>query len=327
MRVRRVGGRREEADVGSEANTRAYRRIIHALNRSQPKGKGRPDPLTLAVFGMLVVLIGANLVAIRFTDRELPPFWGAGVRFAVAAVLFAAMALVRRAPLPRGSALVGALLYGLIGIAAFFAFTYWGLVHVHAAVGAIMFSLTPLLTLFLAVAVGLERFRWRVLAGGTIAALGVAVVFGEQMGANVPMRSLLSLLAAASCGAGLNIIVKRFPPTNPVATNAVAMTVGAVVLFAVSVVSGEARPAPAHGATWAALIYLITLGTVAVFLLLLFLLKHWLATSVAYQFVLTPFVAAGLGAWLENESVAPIAAVGAALVLVGVYVGALAPAE
>jgi drug/metabolite transporter (DMT)-like permease len=52
-----------------------------------------------------------------------------------------------------------------------------------------------------------------------------------------------------------------------------------------------------------------------------------MATSVAYQFVLTPFVAAGLGAWLENESVAPIAAVGAALVLVGVCVGALAPED
>jgi drug/metabolite transporter (DMT)-like permease len=313
--------------LGSEAKRDTHRRTIRAINGTEPSGKGRPPPATLAVFGMLVVLIGANLVAIRFTDRELPPFWGAGIRFAVAAVLFAAMAAVRKPPLPRGSALLGALLYGLIGIAAFFAFTYWGLVRVHAAVGAIVYSLTPLLTLFMAVVVGLERFRWRALAGGTIAALGVAVVFGEQMGSSVPILSLLSLLAAASCGAGLNIIVKRFPPTNAVATNAVAMTVGAVVLLAVSVVSGEARPAPTHGATWAALIYLITLGTVAVFLLLLFLLKHWVATSVAYQFVLTPFVAAGLGAWLENESVAPIAAVGAALVLVGVYVGALAPME
>ena len=125
----------------------------------------------------------------------------------------------------------------------------------------------------------------------------------------------------------MNVVVKRFPPVDPVATNAVAMTVGAVMLLALSVLSGEPRSAPVHGATWAALVYLITLGTVAVFLLLLLLLKRWMATSVAYQFVLTPFVAAGLGAWLENESVAPIAAVGAALVLLGVYVGALAPAE
>jgi drug/metabolite transporter (DMT)-like permease len=286
---------------------------------------GRPDTTTLAAFGGLVLLIGANVVAIRFTDRDIPPFWGAGVRFVAAAVLFGAMMVARRSSLPRRSALVGALLYGVIGIAAFFAFTYWGLVRVQAGLGAVVYALTPLLTLFLAVATGLERFRWRALVGGAVALAGVAVVFGQQVGAHVPLLSLVSLVGAATCGAGLNIVIKRFPPTDPVATNTVAMTVGAVLLLTLSVLNGEPRRWPTHPSTWLAMVYLITLGTVVVFLLLLFLLKRWLATSVAYQFVLTPFVAAALGAWLVNESVAPIAALGAALVLVGVYVGALAP--
>src|SRR5436309_1853975 len=235
------------------------------------RGVSRPGAPTLMAFGALVLLIGANLVAIRFTDRELPPFWGAAVRFAVAAVLFAAIMAVRRAPMPRGRALLGAVLYGLIGIAAFFAFTYWGLVRVQAGLGAVVYALVPLLTLFLAVTSGLERFRWRVLAGGMIAAAGVAVVFGQQIGAHVPVLSLLSLLGAALCGAGLNIVVKLLPPTDPVATNAVAMTIGAAVLLALSFAGGESRPLPRHGATWVALVYLTTLVTVAVFMLLLFL--------------------------------------------------------
>ncbi len=83
---------------------------------------------------------------------------------------------------------------------------------------------------------------------------------------------------------------------------------------------------PVQGATWAAFAYLVSVGTVGVFLLFLFVLKRWQASAVAYLFVLAPFVAGALGAWLLGEDVSPLTALGAILVLAGVYVGALAPA-
>jgi uncharacterized membrane protein HdeD (DUF308 family) len=64
----------------------------------------RPDRATLAAFGALVVLVGANLVAIRFSNRELAPFWGAGTRFVLAAIVFGAIVAARRITLPRGTA-------------------------------------------------------------------------------------------------------------------------------------------------------------------------------------------------------------------------------
>jgi hypothetical protein len=42
---------------------------------------------TIVGFATLVILIGTNLVAIRFTNRELAPFWNAGARFALAAAI------------------------------------------------------------------------------------------------------------------------------------------------------------------------------------------------------------------------------------------------
>jgi drug/metabolite transporter (DMT)-like permease len=93
------------------------------------------------------------------------------------------------------------------------------------------------------------------------------------------------------------------------------------------VVSGERHVVPARGATWIALAYLVTIGTVGLFLLFLFVLKRWLASSVAYEFVLAPFVATALGAWLLDESVSPLTVVGAVLVLAGVYIGALSRRE
>jgi hypothetical protein len=205
----------------------------------------RSDRGTLSAFGALVVLVGANVVAIRFSNRELAPFWGAGTRFALAAILFMAILVARRIALPRGTALAGALLFGVLDIAAFFALSYWGLVRVPAGQGAVVGALLPLVTLFLAVAHGLERLGWRAVAGAILAVVGVAVVSGEQVRGEVPLVSLLALVAAVVCGAEATIVVKWFPPTNPAATNAVATTVGAVVLLALSVISGESRaPAP-----------------------------------------------------------------------------------
>jgi hypothetical protein len=40
-----------------------------------------PDGVTLAAFTALVVVGGGNFLAVRLSNLELPPFWGAGLRF------------------------------------------------------------------------------------------------------------------------------------------------------------------------------------------------------------------------------------------------------
>jgi O-acetylserine/cysteine efflux transporter len=98
-----------------------------------------------------------------------------------------------------------------------------------------------------------------------------------------------------------------------------------VLLLTLSVVIGEPRALPSRGATWAAIAYLVSIGTVGVFLLFLFVLQRWQASAVAYVFVLSPFVSVGLAAGFLGEEPTPLSAVGAVLVLSGVYVAALAP--
>jgi drug/metabolite transporter (DMT)-like permease len=284
----------------------------------------RVDRATAPAFVVLVILVGANVVAIRFGNRELAPLWGAGVRFALAALIFWVLAFVKHAPFPTGRALAGAALYGLLGFAAFFAFLYYGLVRASAGLGQIVTALVPLLTMLLAVAHGLEPLRWRALGGGAIALTGIAIVFGGQAGGEVPLVSMLSLVAAAVAFAETGIVAKLLPPGDPVATNAVGTTVGAAVLLLLSRVAGEPWIAPAQGPTWISLVYLVTLGTVVIFLLFLYLTRHWRASSVSYQFLFTPFVGVTLGAILLGEPLTPLLVVGGALVLAGVYVGALA---
>jgi len=281
----------------------------------------RPNRWILAAFVAVVVIGGTNFVAVRFSNRELPPFWGASIRFFAAAAVLATFAVVQRLEFPRGSALTGAVAYGILGFGAAYAFGYWGLQRISAGLAAVTMALTPLITFGLAVAQGQEPFRWRPLAGGAVALAGIGVMFRGSVSDAIPVLSLLAIIATAGSSAEASIVVKRFPRSHPVTMNMVGMLTGAVVLLVLSFISREPHPLPSQAQTWVALGYLVVLGSSTIFVLFLYVLKHWSASSVAYQFVFFPLVALTLSSVLERASFPPTLLAGMAFVLAGVYVG------
>jgi len=283
----------------------------------------RAHRVTIAAFAALVGLIGTNLVAIRIGNRELDPLWNAGFRFTVAAVLFWAIAAVRRTGLPTRRAAAGAAAYGLLSIAAFFGFLYAGLVSASVGIATATLALGPLITLGLAAAIGLERLRSSAVVGAAIAFAGIAVMYASALTGSVPITSLLLLVAAAVSFAIGGIVVKETPAMDLVVQNGIASTVGAVVLVALAIVAGEDLAIPKQPETWIAFVYLVIPGTLLTFWLLLFLLRRWPASRVAYQFVLAPIVAILVAAVVLGEPIQPADIAGTALVIVGVWLGAL----
>ena len=283
----------------------------------------RANQATIAAFAALVGLIGTNLVAIRIGNRELAPLWHAGFRFTVAAILFWAIAAVRRTSLPSRRAATGAAVYGLLSFAAFFGFLYAGLVEASVGVATATLALGPLITLGFAVAIGLERLRAIAVVGATVAFAGIGVTYASEITGSVPITSLILLVAAAISFALGGIEVKRTPPMDLIVQNGIATTVGAVILVGLSIVAGEDLAIPRQPETWLAFIYLVVPGTLLTFWLLLFLLRRWPASRVAYQFVLSPIVAILVAALVLGEAIEPAVILGTALVIVGVWLGAL----
>jgi drug/metabolite transporter (DMT)-like permease len=285
------------------------------------------ERVALASFLAMSVLAGGNAVAIRFSNRELDPLWGASVRFALAAaLLLTAMAALRLA-VPRGRALLGAVVYGALTFGAAFALAYYALVEIHAGFGQTLLALVPLATLLLAVAQRQERLRAAALGGALIALVGVAVMSQAPLRDSLPLLSLLAALGAALCFAEGAILVRWFPPVHPVTINAIGMATGAVLLAVGSVLIGETISLPERAETWAAIGYLVAVGSVVVFVLYVVVLRFWAASRAAYEFVLIPVVTLALSAWLDDEPVGLGLVLGGLLVLAGVYVGALRTAE
>jgi drug/metabolite transporter (DMT)-like permease len=279
--------------------------------------------LVLAAFVTEAVLAGGNAVGVRFSNRELDPLWGAGLRFGLAAALLLSVMAVLRLAIPRERALVGAVLFGALNFGAAFGLAYYALVELHAGFGQILLAMVPLATLLLAVIQRQERLRVASTVGALLALAGVLLMSRAPLRESVPLVSILAALGSALCFAQAAVLVRRFPAVHPVTMNAVGMATGAAVLVVLSVVAGESIALPDNTETWIALGYLVAVGSVLVFVLYLFVLRYWSASRTAYVFVITPVVTVFLSAWLDDEPIGPELVLGGLLVLAGVYVGAL----
>lgn len=282
----------------------------------------RLDRRSILAFATVVLLAGSNIVAVRLSNRELDPFWGAGVRFVGASAILWLLVLWGRAALPRGRALAGAVLYGFLSFLIAYAFFYWGSLEVPAGLGGTIMASVPLLTVGLAAAHRLEAFRPRAVAGALVAMSGIAVMSAGTLSGNVSLGSVLAILVAATAAAESGVVLKLLPSAHPIVTNAIGMSVGAVSLLVLSAIAGESWTAPETTAVWFGLAYLIVASPL-LFMLFVFVVRRWTVTGASYQFVLFPIVAVIGGALVLDEAITASLLLGAPLVILGVYVGAL----
>jgi drug/metabolite transporter (DMT)-like permease len=280
------------------------------------------DALKVAGFVLLCLIWGSTWLVIKVGYGGLGPLNVAGVRFAIAAVILAAIVPIVGTRWPRGRRewtlvlFVGVMLfvgdYGLI---------YWAEQYIDSGLTAILFGTFPLLTMaFAHVYVPGEHLTRRKLAGGVAAALGVAALFGERVHVDASKAGpMAAIIAAAACAASANVATKRHGGAiHSAALNASTMLIGAVLLLSGAWMTGEDVRLPADASSWAAVAYLAIVGSVIAFLIYFSLLKTWTATTVSFFGVFTPAVALLLGAAVLHERLTIWSAVGSALILGGV---------
>jgi drug/metabolite transporter (DMT)-like permease len=146
---------------------------------------------------------------------------------------------------------------------------------------------------------------------------------GLSFSSSVPVLPVLAMLAGSALVAEATIIVRWFPGVSPIALNAVGMSTGSIVLIALTLIVGNDIALPTQPETWTALSYMVLIGTGVVFNLYLFVLEYWEASRAAYGFLLTPPITILLSTWLLGETINASLLIGGALVVAGVYFGAL----
>jgi drug/metabolite transporter (DMT)-like permease len=285
------------------------------------------DRQVLLAFILYVIIGGGASVAIRICYQELAPFWTGASRFGLGALAFWAIAFWQKIPIPRGRALHGALLFGILTIGLAFMLVAWSLVVIPASLFQVLMALIPLFTVFLSTLHGLEGLTRQGVFGSFLAVVGIAITVGGTSNAVFSLPHIAGILVAAALIAEGGVLIKKFPKNPPVMTNAISMTVGALILGIASMIRGEEWNIPVQASTWAAFIYLVIFVTVITFLLYLFVLGKWTASNTSYGFVIVPLVTILIASTLAGERITWNFLVGSAFVLGGVIVGALWPSK
>ncbi len=282
-------------------------------------------PMVGSAFLVAVVIGSANFVAVSFSNRELDPIWGAALRFGLAGLLFIAISLALRLEWPRGKMLVLTAGYGLFTFALSYALMYWALTQMSAGMGAVVLATVPLVTPLLATAQGLETLNRRALAGALVALAAIVWMTVGDGGLLVPVGAVAaSLLASVTAGESV-VLSKRISGNHPAMNNAVGMTFGAVLLLIFSPLIGETWALPTGRDTVLAVVYLVTVGSVGLFVLMLWVVRYWTASASAYMFVLFPVGAMLIDAWLTGAPLTTRGIIGALIVMASVWFGAVAP--
>lgn len=270
---------------------------------------------------------GSTFLAISIGNDTLAPVWAATLRLVLATVLLTTWTRLRGQRLPRGPALRAALAYGICQFGINFPLLYWGEKLVPSGLSAVFFSTIPLSSAFLTRLLGMERLTTAKVAGGGLAFAGVAVLFsGSFHGQIAPLGLGAIFVAATTAGLG-SVLLKRGPRQDPIAANAAACAIGAVMSGAISLALREPHALPTTLAAALPLAYLTVAGSLGAFVVMSWLLHHWAVTRTAYVTVIVPVIALVLGNLVRHEPLTPANLAGAALVLVGLLVGMREPSS
>ena len=277
-----------------------------------------------SLYAILVLVWSSTWVSIKIGLEDLPPLFGAGIRFALAGVLLLAGAAAARRSIASTDWRLATLL-GVLPFALTYGLIYWAEQYVPSGLAAVLFGVLPLYVALLASAVLPEEpLRTRLLLGIGLAIAGLALAFRESL--SLGDEELAGLAAAAvvvspmASAIGNVAIKQRGAKLDAVVLNGWAMLLAGVLLLVAS------APGEDWGATaWSAeavgsILYLAVVGTAFTFVTLTVLLRELPAVTISFISVLLPFGALAFGAALEDERITPAVVAGAALVAAGIAV-------
>lgn len=281
--------------------------------------------MTTALLYLLTVLIwGTTWIALKLQIGEVPIPWSIAYRFwLAAAVLFAWLAWRRELRLPPRSIAPLLLWQGL----ALFCVNFMCFLHasqwIASGLIAVCFSTAPLWNALNGRLFQRQPLAPRVLLGGALGLAGLLLLFGTEIAKDLARPQTLWGLALAlagtycfSLGNLLSGAMQR-QGQAPVQTNAWAMLIGATVIAAYALVTGQPLRFDASAQYVGAWLYLAIPGSVIGFTAYLTLVGRLGADRAAYCTVLFPVVALNVSAWVEGYVWTGAALLGLGLVAAG----------
>ena len=279
----------------------------------------RSPAAVVAALATVYLVWGSTYLAIRVTDRTMPPLLMSSVRFLIAGTALYAFASRGHArPTLRqwgSAAIVGAalLLIGNGGVA-------WAETRLESGLAALMVAIIPLWVALMDRAFFGRRLSPVAIAGLFVGFAGVALLVRPGGGGDVV--AMLALVGTTAAWAGGSLYARGAAlPESPLLSASMQMVAAAVFLGVAGLASGEASGV--HADTFStkpliAFVYLVVVGSLIAFSAYAWLLKNVRISIVSTYAFVNPVVAVALGTVFLNETIGWTTVIAGAAIIVAV---------
>ncbi len=279
--------------------------------------KGR----ALVAYLIVCVFWGSTYLAIRIGVGVLPPFLFAGLRFLVAGVLLAGVALAFGDHLPRRPADWGTLaIVGVLLLGGGNAFVVWAEQYTASGVASLFVVTVALWMAFFDAVIpgGTGELNWRVVLGLVTGFVGTALLIGASPREllHADLRGPVALTCASASWSLGSVYAKRHPTeSSPYIGAAVQMIVGGAVVALAGSLLGEWRAWHLSARGAAAIAYLVVFGSILGYSAYVYALRHASPTVVGTYAYVNPVIAVFLGWLLLHEPITARTLVATSLIL------------
>jgi drug/metabolite transporter (DMT)-like permease len=279
--------------------------------------------LTLARFApaLFVLLWSTGFVGAKYGLPYADPFVFLSVRILLASALLFALAKLMKMPVRIGSTAV--VRSGLIGFflhACYLGGVFYSIAQgLPAGVAAVVTSLQPVLVSVLAVKVLGEKLRTGQMIGLLTGLIGVILVLGPSIDAQIPTPAVIAILVALMGSTTATLLQKKMGADIPlISGTAYQYFFSGCVLGVIAIATQETS------IIWnlrftASFVWLVLVLSVGAILLLLWLLNTGSAASVSSLFYLVPPATAIEAFFLFGEKVNTQGFLGIGITALGVW--------
>jgi drug/metabolite transporter (DMT)-like permease len=278
----------------------------------------------LLLYSTTVLIWGSTWLVITFQLGAVDPILSVAYRFTLASLLLLAFAMLRKINLRFTAGqhvffgLQGALLFSLN-----YLLVYLAELRLTSGLVAVIFSMLVFMNILFGALFLATPVRLNVVVGAIIGLLGISLVFLPELSTfSLQDRGFVGLLLGlggtlfASMG---NIVAARNQREGlpVIQTNAFGMGYGAILMFAIALITGTPFRFETTLTYITSLVYLALFGSIIAFGAYLTLLGRIGADRAAYNSLLFPLVALGISTLFEGYRWSVPALVGVFLVLAG----------
>ena len=285
---------------------------------SQPAAAQPGPPAWLNVAPVIFVLLwSTGFIGARLTGPYAEPLSFLSIRFAIVALLLAAVALAMGARWPGRRMAVHCLIAGALMHGGYLGFVFWSIWKgMPAGVSALIVGLQPLVTALLAGMFLGERISPRHWLGLTIGLFGIAMVVWPKFTLTdigiTPVTVGANILAMLSITLG-SLYQKSFMSAVDLRTGNAWQFTGATIVTGIAALATESYAITWNGPvifgmTW--LVFVLSIGAIS---LLYVMIRHGEISRVTTLFYLVPGVTALIAWAMFGEALVPLQIAGMAV--------------